>query len=183
MTNAFTIIKGDTVVGSVHYSSPEQATGSVVEATSDIYSTGVVMYEMLTGRVPFVGDTPVSVAMQHIQDAPPPITDFAPEAPPAVVAVVMKALEKNPKNRFQNAREMADALMKAKDGKLQAEDIIPSVTVQPGLQQQAYQSQAIRMQNTTTRRKPVRRRHKTAKLLISGLSAAIILALLLVVSG
>ena len=59
MTNAFTISKGDTVVGSVHYSSPEQAMGGVVEATSDIYSTGVVMYEMLTGRVPFVGDTPV----------------------------------------------------------------------------------------------------------------------------
>ena len=72
MTNAFTISKGDTVVGSVHYSSPEQATGSVVEATSDIYSTGVVLYEMLTGRVPFVGDTPVAVAMQHVQDPPPP---------------------------------------------------------------------------------------------------------------
>ena len=85
MTNAFTISKGDTVVGSVHYSSPEQAMGGVVEATSDIYSTGVVMYEMLTGRVPFVGDTPVSVAMQHINDAPPPITDYAPETPPAVV--------------------------------------------------------------------------------------------------
>ena len=123
MTNAFTISKGDTVVGSVHYSSPEQATGSVVEATSDIYSTGVVMYEMLTGRVPFVGDTPVAVAMQHVQDPPPPITDFAPETPPAVVAVVMKALEKNPKNRFQSAREMADALMKAKDGKLDAADL------------------------------------------------------------
>lgn len=118
MTNAFTISKGDTVVGSVHYSSPEQATGSVVEATSDLYSTGVVMYEMLTGRVPFVGDTPVAVAMQHVQDFPPPITNFAPETPPAVVAVVMKALEKDPKKRFQSAREMADALMKAKDGVL-----------------------------------------------------------------
>ncbi len=178
MTGGATIGKGDTVVGSVHYSSPEQVSGGTVEATSDIYSTGVVMYEMLTGRVPFVGDTPVAVAMQHLQDPPPPITDYAPETPPAVVAVVMKAMEKDPKKRFQSAREMADALMKAKDGKLQAEDIIPSVTVQPGLQQQAYQSQAIRMQNTTTRRKPVRRRHKTAKLLISGLSAAIILALL-----
>ncbi|NLO86836.1 MAG: Stk1 family PASTA domain-containing Ser/Thr kinase [Clostridiales bacterium] len=117
MTNAFTISKGDTVVGSVHYSSPEQATGTVVEATSDIYSTGVVMYEMLTGRVPFVGDTPVSVAMQHIQDPPPPITNFAPETPPAVVAVVMKALEKKASDRFQSAREMADVLMKAKEGK------------------------------------------------------------------
>ena len=117
MTNAFTISKGDTVVGSVHYSSPEQATGSVVEATSDIYSTGVVLYEMLTGRVPFVGDTPVSVAMQHINATPPPITDFNPNVPSSVIAVVTKALEKSPKKRYQSAREMADALQKARDGK------------------------------------------------------------------
>ena len=117
MTNAFTISKGDTVVGSVHYSSPEQATGNVVEATSDIYSTGVVLYEMLTGRVPFVGDTPVSVAMQHINTAPTPIQDLNPNVPPAIVAVVMKALEKNPKKRYQSAREMADALLRAREGK------------------------------------------------------------------
>lgn len=141
MINAFTISKGDTVVGSVHYSSPEQAMGGVVEATSDIYSTGVVMYEMLTGRVPFVGDTPVSVAMQHINDAPPPITDYAPETPPAVVAVVMKALAKNPKDRFQSAREMADALLQAKDGKLDPETLqtgfsrLPAGAVTPGRQQ------------------------------------------------
>jgi serine/threonine-protein kinase len=118
MTNAFTISKGDTVVGSVHYSSPEQASGSVVEASSDIYSTGVVLYEMLTGRVPFVGDTPVSVAMQHINSQPPPIAELNPEVPPAGIAVVMKALEKSPKKRYQSAREMADALLKAKEGKL-----------------------------------------------------------------
>lgn len=117
MTNAYTISKGDTVVGSVHYSSPEQASGNVVEATSDIYSTGVVLYEMLTGSVPFVGDTPVSVAMQHIKTPPPPLTDLNPNVPPAVVAVVMKALEKSPARRYQTAREMADALLKARDGK------------------------------------------------------------------
>ena len=88
---------GASALGSVHYFSPEQARGEVADEKSDLYSVGVVMYEMLTGRVPFVGDTPVSVAMQHINDAPPPITDYAPETPPAVVAVVMKALAKNPK--------------------------------------------------------------------------------------
>ena len=116
MTNAFTISKGDTVVGSVHYSSPEQATGSVVENTSDLYSTCVVLYEMLTGRVPFVGDTPVAVAMQHINDMPPPVAELAPETPPAVVAVLNKAMAKSPQDRYQSAREMADALLKAKDG-------------------------------------------------------------------
>ncbi|MDD3411974.1 MAG: Stk1 family PASTA domain-containing Ser/Thr kinase [Eubacteriales bacterium] len=129
MTNAFTISKGDTVVGSVHYSSPEQASGSVVEASSDIYSTGVVLYEMLTGRVPFTGDTPVAVAMQHINAAPPPITDFNPDVPPAVVAVVMKALEKSPKKRYQSAREMADALVRARDGR--EDPSTPPVNTQP----------------------------------------------------
>ena len=185
MTNAFTISKGDTVVGSVHYSSPEQATGSVVEATSDIYSTGVVMYEMLTGRVPFVGDTPVAVAMQHVQDPPPPITDFAPETPPAVVAVVMKALEKNPKNRFQSAREMADALMKAKDGKLDPASVTlessgPRPAVKPP-QQPARMRELSPHGQGTARRAPVRRRRsrrRIAELVLSGLAAACVLAAL-----
>ncbi len=125
MTNAFTISKGDTVVGSVHYSSPEQASGTVVDATSDIYSTGVVLYEMLTGQVPFSGDTPVAVAMQHIKATPPPIEEFNPDVPPAVVAVVMKAMEKSPKKRYQSAREMADALIRARDGK---EEVPPPST-------------------------------------------------------
>lgn len=180
MTGGATIGKGDTVVGSVHYSSPEQASGGVVEVTSDIYSTGVVMYEMLTGRVPFVGDTPVAVAMQHLQDAPPPIAEFAPETPPAVIAVVMKALEKDPKKRFQSAREMADALMKAKDGKLLAEDIIPSVTIQPALQQQMYQQTTTARRTVTPVKRPVRRRsrRKILKLILSGLCALAVLAML-----
>lgn len=127
MTNALTIGKKDTVVGSVHYSSPEQATGAVVDSTSDLYSTGVVLYEMLTGHVPFSGDTPVAVAMQHIKATPPPIADFNPQVPTAVVAVVMRALEKSPKKRYQSAREMADALARARDGK---ED--PSGALVPG---------------------------------------------------
>jgi len=176
MTGGATIGKGDTVVGSVHYSSPEQATGSVVEATSDLYSTGVVMYEMLTGRVPFVGDTPVAVAMQHIQDAPPPIADFAPETPAAVVAVVMKALEKDPKRRFQTAREMAEALMLAKNGQLDPASIRPEPP-RPPVQQPPVQP-APRVQEVspakpapsrraghTTRRAPVKKRNKLSSLI------------------
>lgn len=189
MTNAFTISKGDTVVGSVHYSSPEQATGSVVEATSDIYSTGVVMYEMLTGRVPFVGDTPVAVAMQHVKDPPPPITDYAPETPPAVVAVVMKALEKDPKKRFQSAREMADALMKAKDGRLNLADVTGATDRRTpvGKQSAAQRLREVSPQTRqesgrriaqTARRKPVRRRNKIARTALSVLAAAAVLALL-----
>ena len=116
ITNTKTISKKDMVIGSVHYSSPEQARGNVVQATSDIYSTGIVLYEMLTGRVPFIGDNPVTVAMQQVNAAPPPIRDLNPSVPPAIASVVMKALEKTPQRRFQSAREMADALLKAKEG-------------------------------------------------------------------
>jgi len=117
MATAFTISRGDTVVGSVHYSSPEQAAGAVVDSTSDLYSTGVVIYEMLTGHVPFSGENAVSVAMQHINAMPSPISEDNQDVPPAVEAAVMKALEKSPRKRYQCAREMADALTRAKDGR------------------------------------------------------------------
>ncbi|MCL1855501.1 MAG: Stk1 family PASTA domain-containing Ser/Thr kinase [Clostridia bacterium] len=130
MTNAFTISKGDTVVGSVHYSSPEQAAGAVVDSTSDLYSAGVVIYEMLTGHVPFTGDNAVAVAMQHINAVPPSILEDNQNVPPPVVAAVMKALEKSPRRRYQSAREMADALTKARDGK--AEPAAPPLFAEGG---------------------------------------------------
>lgn len=184
MTGSATIGKGDTVVGSVHYSSPEQVSGSVVEATSDLYSTGVVLYEMLTGRVPFTGETPVAVAMQHIKDAPPPIADFAPETPPALVAVVMKALEKDPKKRFQSAREMADALMKAKTGRLDPASIAPE---SPPSHPDAAKAQISpvreispqsRRAGQTTRHLPMRRRKKMTRLIGSVLMGAGVIWLL-----
>lgn len=192
MTGGATIGKGDTVVGSVHYSSPEQATGSVVEAASDLYSTGVVMYEMLTGRVPFVGDTPVAVAMQHIQDVPPPIADFAPETPAAVIAVVMKAMEKNPKNRFQTAREMAEALMLAKNGQLDPASIQPetvqtpasSGTAQPSTVQTPPQVKEVSpvrpapARRGPAVRRPMKKRSKLAALISSLVLVVVVLGLL-----
>ncbi len=107
IANSSTLTKGDNVMGSVHYFSPEQAKGEGANATSDIYSTGVVLYEMLTGRVPYDGDNPVAVAMQHLHATPVPIQNLAPDVPPALVRVCMKAMEKNPANRYQTARDMA----------------------------------------------------------------------------
>ena len=113
IADSATLTKGDNVMGSVHYFSPEQARGGGATAVSDIYSTGVVLYEMLTGRVPFDGDNPVAVAMQHLHNAPAPIQSIAPDVPPAVIRVCMKAMEKNPAARYQSAREMATDLRAA----------------------------------------------------------------------
>lgn len=107
IANSSTLTKGDNVMGSVHYFSPEQAKGEGANATSDLYSTGVVLYEMLTGRVPYDGDNPVAVAMQHLHATPVPIQNLAPDVPPALVRVCMKAMEKNPAMRYQTARDMA----------------------------------------------------------------------------
>ena len=97
-------------LGSVHYISPEQARGSHIDARADIYSAGVVLYEMLTGRLPFDGDSPVSVAIQHISAKPMSPRELIPDIPLGLEEITMKAMEKNPVDRFQSAGEMLDDL-------------------------------------------------------------------------
>ena len=117
MANSSTLTKGDSVMGSVHYFSPEQASGHAADVTSDLYSVGVVLYEMLTGRVPFDGDTPVAIAMQHLHNRPTPIESIVPDVPPAIIHVCMMAMEKNPRYRYQSAVEMATELRMALEGR------------------------------------------------------------------
>ena len=94
------------IIGSVHYISPEQARGAYVDERSDIYSLGIVMYEMLTGRVPFDGDSPVQVALMHINDDITPPSELVPGIPPQLEKVVMKATNKFQTNRYASADEM-----------------------------------------------------------------------------
>jgi eukaryotic-like serine/threonine-protein kinase len=96
--------------GMKSYASPEQFQGEAVSFASDTYALGVVLYEMLTVHVPFEGDTPVAVAMQHIQDPPPPPSQFNPSIPPDLEALVLRCLEKEPGKRFQDIFEVARAL-------------------------------------------------------------------------
>ena len=93
-------------LGSVHYISPEQARGSHIDNRSDLYSTGVVLYEMLTGRLPFEGDTPVSVAIQHINSIPLSPRELEPSIPEALESITMKAMAPNPDNRYLSADDM-----------------------------------------------------------------------------
>ena len=118
IANSATLTKGDVVMGSVHYFSPEQASGQPADARSDIYSVGVVLYEMLTGRVPFDGENQVAIAMQHIHNRPTPIEKIVPDVPASLNAVCMKALAKNPVYRYQSAKEMASDLRLVMDGKI-----------------------------------------------------------------
>lgn len=94
------------VIGTAQYLSPEQARGETVDARSDLYSAGCVLYELLLSRPPFIGDSPVSVAYQHVREAPVPPSQLDPEITPEIDAVVLKALAKDPADRYQSAREM-----------------------------------------------------------------------------
>lgn len=101
-----TITAFGTTMGSVHYFSPEHAKGGITDAKSDLYSLGVVMYEMLTGKVPFDADTPVSVALKHIQEQPKEPIFINPGIPTSLNKIVMKSMQKDPSLRYQNAGEM-----------------------------------------------------------------------------
>src|SRR5947209_6137043 len=94
------------IIGTAQYLSPEQARGAAVDQRSDLYSIGVVLYEMLTGEVPFNGETPVEIAMRHLSDTPQPPSTKRPEIPPDLDMIVLRALAKNPDDRFQTAEEM-----------------------------------------------------------------------------
>lgn len=94
------------VVGTAQYLSPEQARGETVDSRSDVYSTGCLLYELLTGRPPFVGDSPVAVAYQHVREPAQPASAFDPDVPPELDAIVMKALTKRVEERYQSAAAM-----------------------------------------------------------------------------
>lgn len=104
------ITQTGSVMGTAQYLSPEQAQGMDVTATSDVYSIGVMLFEMLTGRVPFEGDSAVAIALKQVSESPPAPSSIKPAIPPALDSVVLRALAKDPANRYQSAAEMLSAL-------------------------------------------------------------------------
>ncbi|WP_335971859.1 MULTISPECIES: Stk1 family PASTA domain-containing Ser/Thr kinase [Streptomycetaceae] len=114
--SGMTMTQTAAVIGTAQYLSPEQAKGEQVDARSDLYSTGCLLYELLTVRPPFVGDSPVAVAYQHVREEPQPPSVYDPEVTPAMDAIVLKALTKDPDYRYQSADEMRADVEAALDG-------------------------------------------------------------------
>jgi len=104
------------ILGTASYMSPEQAQGRPVDERTDLYSTGAVLYELLTGRPPHTGDSPVAIAYKQVNEIPPPPSEINSDVTPALDAVAMRALAKNPANRYQSAREFADDLERVRTG-------------------------------------------------------------------
>ncbi|MFG2038806.1 Stk1 family PASTA domain-containing Ser/Thr kinase [Dactylosporangium sp. NPDC048998] len=116
-SGATTMTQTSAVIGTAQYLSPEQARGEPVDARSDVYATGCVLFELLCGHPPFVGDNPVSVAYQHVREDPRPPSTSNRDVTPEIDAVVLKALAKNPLNRYQSAGEMRADVMRAAAGR------------------------------------------------------------------
>jgi serine/threonine-protein kinase len=115
-----------TVMGTATYFSPEQARGEAVDPRSDVYSLGIVLYELLVGTPPFTGDNPVSVAYKHVSEPPPPVRERNPRVPEPLEAVTMRTLAKNPANRYPSADELAADLRRYRAGQpVEAEALLP----------------------------------------------------------
>ncbi|HEY2948354.1 MAG TPA: Stk1 family PASTA domain-containing Ser/Thr kinase [Micromonosporaceae bacterium] len=136
-SGATTMTQTSAVIGTAQYLSPEQARGEAVDARSDVYAAGCVLYELLCGHPPFVGDSPVSVAYQHVREDPRPPSEANRDVGPDLDAVVLKALAKNPLNRYQSAGEMRADLLRAAAGRpvmatpVMREDELTAVVLPP----------------------------------------------------
>ena len=106
--------KSGTILGTANYISPEQAQGTSVSSKSDLYSLGIVMYEMLSGRTPFIGETPISIATQHLTEKPRPLVELVENIPSGIDKIILKLLNKKPESRFKSAEDLRAALIQQK---------------------------------------------------------------------
>ncbi|PVE77863.1 Stk1 family PASTA domain-containing Ser/Thr kinase [Microbacterium testaceum] len=148
-----TVAETTAIVGTAAYFSPEQAKGESVDARADLYSTGVVLYELLTGRTPFRGDTPVAVAYQHVSEAPVPPSEIDETIPRALDAIVLRALAKDPFQRPQDAASFREALDETIDGKAPTKRQMSALSNElygPNPRQAAETARSLRQLSTDT---------------------------------
>lgn len=161
--SAATIVGGNNkIMGSVHYFSPEQARGAYVDERSDIYSLGIVLYEMLTGKVPFDGDNPVSIALMHINDPMPSLTKEVPGIPPQLEKIVNKATEKYQSNRYKSVDDMIRDLDDIEFiTKIMGKDAFVMDNIVPEAAHKTEQKQEADRERTTDERPVKKERRKT----------------------
>ncbi len=122
--NAAQLTQTNSVMGSVHYLPPEQANGKGSTLQSDIYSMGILMYELLTGKLPYRGDNAVEIALKHLKESLPSIKEELPDLPQSIANIIIKATAKNPKNRYEDAREMHEDLQTCLEDSRKSEEPI-----------------------------------------------------------
>ena len=184
-SGATTMTQTSAVIGTAQYLSPEQARGEAVDARSDVYAAGCVLFELLCGHPPFVGDSPVSVAYQHVREAPPTPSSINPDVNPAVDAIVLKALSKNPLNRYQSAGEMRADLLRAAAGRpVMATPVLPVDETAPMAPAAGYPTQVMGPQ---TRQVPAAvgdpRKRKSSSWVIATFAALGVLAVIALVAA
>ncbi|MFI6076722.1 Stk1 family PASTA domain-containing Ser/Thr kinase [Actinoplanes sp. NPDC051343] len=154
-SGATTMTQTSAVIGTAQYLSPEQARGEAVDARSDVYAAGCVLFELLVGHPPFVGDSPVSVAYQHVREEPKAPSSINREVSPDVDAIVLKALSKNPINRYQSAQEMRADALRAVAGRPVLATPVMSEAETMAMQGQAAATRQWQPQGATTMQRPV----------------------------
>lgn len=182
-----TVTATNAVMGSVHYFSPEQARGAKVDNRSDIYSLGIVLFEMLTGRLPFDADNPVSVALMQVQSQMPRPSDFIKSIDPSVDALVLKMTEKDPDERY---RDVFDLIKDIKDYTIGAktftvkrdyeEDDDNSTVITPNVKRRTNRNHSNNLDNDRQKPKKVVKKKKSAAPAILGIFSAIVIIALLI---
>ncbi|MFY1696958.1 MULTISPECIES: Stk1 family PASTA domain-containing Ser/Thr kinase [unclassified Solwaraspora] len=179
-SGATTMTQTSAVIGTAQYLSPEQARGESVDARSDVYAAGCVLFELLCGHPPFVGDSPVSVAYQHVREDPRAPSDINRDVTPAIDAIVLKALAKNPVNRYQSAGEMRADLLRAATGR--------PVLATPVLRQDETVAMGATSRTGSTQRIPAgasggSSSRRTSPAVIAGLSVLGVMAVVALAAG
>ena len=157
------------IMGTAQYLSPEQARGAQVTAAADLYSVGIVLYEMLTGEVPFTGDTPVEIAMKHLNEPPRPPSSKAPGIPADLDRVVVRALAKSPQDRYQSAEELDSDLARIEAGLPVAQETEAATAVLAGAG--AALTQVLRDPRRLPNRRDVHLRRRTIPTIAPGQEA------------
>ncbi|MCU1685643.1 MAG: serine/threonine protein kinase [Amycolatopsis sp.] len=174
------------VIGTAQYLSPEQARGEQVDARSDVYAAGCVLYELITGEPPFTGDSPVAVAYQHVREDPHPPSTVNPAVSPELDAVVLKALAKGPANRYQSSAEMRSDLVRTLSGQrpsapmVMSEDERTQVMDSDRRQPQRYDEYA---DDDPEAEAAAKRKRRTVIAVISAVLVAVIVLLILLLNG